>query len=82
MLQLHVKARACATLRPALVQGARGVVVSVTGADGPRCVSGPTVDRCLTVTAKRALGSRALRPAGARRVAWRAATRCPASASS
>ncbi|HWI70740.1 MAG TPA: hypothetical protein VNT55_02210 [Baekduia sp.] len=73
-VQVHVRARRCTTLRPVLTETAGSVRVVVTAADGPRCTSGARADRCIALVAKKALGGRAVRPSGARRVAT--ATRC------
>lgn len=78
-VQVHVKARACATLRPRLIASGGALTVAVAAADGPRCTAGARVDRCVTLTAARPLGGRALHPARAPRVAT--AERCAARAS-
>jgi hypothetical protein len=68
-IQIHVTAHACTELLPALAQTPRGITVSVLGADGPRCTSMALVDRCVTLTAKRRVGRRAVLPRAAPRVA-------------
>lgn len=78
-VQVHVRARACTTLRARLAETARSLAVAMRAADGPGCTSGPRRDRCVTLTAERAAGARAVSPRSARRVAT--AERCPALAS-
>jgi hypothetical protein len=78
-VQVHVLTRACTTLRARLAQTATALAITLRAADGPACTSGPRHDRCVTLTATRAVGSRAISPRMARRVAT--AARCPALAS-
>ncbi|WP_445147700.1 hypothetical protein [Baekduia sp. Peel2402] len=78
-VQIHVKARACTTLRVRVTETVGMVTLAVRGADGPRCTTGARRDRCITLTARRAVGSRTVSPLRARRVGT--AKRCPALAS-
>lgn len=78
-VQVHVRARACTTLRARVSETAGMVTLAVRGADGPRCSTGARRDRCVTLTARRTVGSRTVSPLRARRVGT--AKRCPALAS-
>ena len=78
-VQVHVRARACTTLRARVTETVGMVTLAVRGADGPRCTTGARRDRCVTLTATRAVGSRTVSPLRALRVGT--AKRCPALAS-